>query len=130
MIQSALFSQIKEIKWADVGGWTGQGGSLLGTKRYLSHIQSLYCLPISVMQLILNVMCCVVLSAYLQCSQICRTLPAKHIEKIAEQIRKYSINALLVIGGFEVCFPARALVILIFYLAFKCVDRVAILMND
>uniref|UniRef100_A0A673AQT1 6-phosphofructokinase n=1 Tax=Sphaeramia orbicularis TaxID=375764 RepID=A0A673AQT1_9TELE len=26
--------QIKEIKWADVGGWTGQGGSLLGTKRY------------------------------------------------------------------------------------------------
>uniref|UniRef100_A0A4W5MGG4 6-phosphofructokinase n=1 Tax=Hucho hucho TaxID=62062 RepID=A0A4W5MGG4_9TELE len=27
--------QIKEIKWADVGGWTGQGGSLLGTKRLL-----------------------------------------------------------------------------------------------
>uniref|UniRef100_A0A8C1V586 ATP-dependent 6-phosphofructokinase n=1 Tax=Cyprinus carpio TaxID=7962 RepID=A0A8C1V586_CYPCA len=55
--------QIKEIKWADVGGWTGQGGSLLGTKR---------------------------------------TLPAKHIDKIAEQMRKYNINALLVIGGFEV----------------------------
>uniref|UniRef100_A0A3B4AF89 ATP-dependent 6-phosphofructokinase n=1 Tax=Periophthalmus magnuspinnatus TaxID=409849 RepID=A0A3B4AF89_9GOBI len=54
--------QIKEIKWADVGGWTGQGGSLLGTKR---------------------------------------TLPAKLIEKIAEQMRKHSINALLVIGGFE-----------------------------
>ncbi|XP_060778501.1 ATP-dependent 6-phosphofructokinase, platelet type isoform X3 [Neoarius graeffei] len=54
--------QIKEIKWGDVGGWTGQGGSLLGTKR---------------------------------------TLPAKHIDKIAEQMRKYNINALLVIGGFE-----------------------------
>ncbi|XP_058621008.1 ATP-dependent 6-phosphofructokinase, platelet type isoform X2 [Onychostoma macrolepis] len=54
--------QIKEIKWADVGGWTGQGGSLLGTKRML---------------------------------------PAKHIDKIAEQMRKYNINALLVIGGFE-----------------------------
>ncbi|XP_067291614.1 ATP-dependent 6-phosphofructokinase, platelet type isoform X3 [Pseudorasbora parva] len=54
--------QIKEVKWADVGGWTGQGGSLLGTKR---------------------------------------TLPAKHIDKIAEQMRKYNINALLVIGGFE-----------------------------
>ncbi|XP_057178182.1 ATP-dependent 6-phosphofructokinase, platelet type isoform X3 [Triplophysa rosa] len=54
--------QIKEIKWADVGGWTGQGGSLLGTKR---------------------------------------TLPAKHVGKIAEQMRKYNINALLVIGGFE-----------------------------
>ncbi|XP_071341811.1 ATP-dependent 6-phosphofructokinase, platelet type isoform X2 [Trachinotus anak] len=54
--------QIKEIKWADVGGWTGQGGSLLGTKR---------------------------------------TLPAKHVEKIAEQMRMHNINALLVIGGFE-----------------------------
>ncbi|XP_042570003.1 ATP-dependent 6-phosphofructokinase, platelet type-like [Cyprinus carpio] len=53
--------QIKEIKWADVGGWTGQGGSLLGTKR---------------------------------------TLPAKHIDKIAEQMRKYNINALYVLGGF------------------------------
>nr|XP_055038014.1 ATP-dependent 6-phosphofructokinase, platelet type isoform X5 [Misgurnus anguillicaudatus] len=54
--------QIKEVNWADVGGWTGQGGSLLGTKR---------------------------------------TLPAKHLDKIAEQMRKYNINALLVIGGFE-----------------------------
>uniref|UniRef100_A0AAQ5Z913 6-phosphofructokinase n=1 Tax=Amphiprion ocellaris TaxID=80972 RepID=A0AAQ5Z913_AMPOC len=54
--------QIKEIKWGDVGGWTGQGGSLLGTKR---------------------------------------TLPGKHLDKIAEQIRIHNINALLVIGGFE-----------------------------
>ncbi|XP_041099683.1 ATP-dependent 6-phosphofructokinase, platelet type-like isoform X1 [Polyodon spathula] len=54
--------QIKEIKWGDVGGWTGQGGSLLGTKR---------------------------------------TLPAKHLEKIAEQMKANKINALLVIGGFE-----------------------------
>uniref|UniRef100_A0A669DZW5 6-phosphofructokinase n=1 Tax=Oreochromis niloticus TaxID=8128 RepID=A0A669DZW5_ORENI len=51
-----------EVKWGDVGGWTGQGGSLLGTKR---------------------------------------TLPAKHVEKIAEQMRKHNINALLIIGGFE-----------------------------
>ncbi|XP_017554715.1 ATP-dependent 6-phosphofructokinase, platelet type-like isoform X1 [Pygocentrus nattereri] len=54
--------QITEIKWGDVGGWTGQGGSLLGTKR---------------------------------------TLPAKHLNKIAEQIRIHNIGALLVIGGFE-----------------------------
>ncbi|XP_032880231.1 ATP-dependent 6-phosphofructokinase, liver type [Amblyraja radiata] len=27
--------QIKEVIWRDVGGWTGQGGSLLGTKRTL-----------------------------------------------------------------------------------------------
>uniref|UniRef100_UPI00358FE9A4 ATP-dependent 6-phosphofructokinase, platelet type-like isoform X1 n=1 Tax=Myxine glutinosa TaxID=7769 RepID=UPI00358FE9A4 len=27
--------QIHEINWRDVGGWTGQGGSLLGTKRTL-----------------------------------------------------------------------------------------------
>ncbi|XP_022534969.2 ATP-dependent 6-phosphofructokinase, platelet type isoform X5 [Astyanax mexicanus] len=56
--------QINEIKWGDVGGWTGQGGSLLGTKR---------------------------------------TLPANHLNKIAEQMRIHNINALLVIGGFETC---------------------------
>ncbi|XP_034415561.1 ATP-dependent 6-phosphofructokinase, platelet type isoform X14 [Cyclopterus lumpus] len=56
--------QIREIKWADVGGWTGQGGSLLGTKR---------------------------------------TLPAKHVDKIAEQMREHNINALLIVGGFETC---------------------------
>ncbi|TSK16025.1 ATP-dependent 6-phosphofructokinase, muscle type [Bagarius yarrelli] len=66
-VRSAV--RIKEIKWGDVGGWTGQGGSLLGTKR---------------------------------------TLPAKHIDKIAEQMRKYNINALLVIGGFEVCGEGQA----------------------
>ncbi|XP_021071786.1 ATP-dependent 6-phosphofructokinase, platelet type isoform X2 [Mus pahari] len=54
--------QIKEIGWADVGGWTGQGGSILGTKR---------------------------------------TLPGKYLEKIAEQMHSHSINALLIIGGFE-----------------------------
>uniref|UniRef100_A0A452UQV6 6-phosphofructokinase n=1 Tax=Ursus maritimus TaxID=29073 RepID=A0A452UQV6_URSMA len=54
--------QIKEIGWGDVGGWTGQGGSILGTKR---------------------------------------TLPGKSLEDIATQMRKHSINALLIIGGFE-----------------------------
>nr|KAF6432080.1 phosphofructokinase, platelet [Rousettus aegyptiacus] len=54
--------QIKEIGWSDVGGWTGQGGSILGTKR---------------------------------------TLPGKHLEQIAAQMRAHSLNALLIIGGFE-----------------------------
>ncbi|KAM6210089.1 ATP-dependent 6-phosphofructokinase, platelet type isoform 2-T2 [Sarcoramphus papa] len=54
--------KIKEISWGDVGGWTGQGGSILGTKR---------------------------------------TLPAKFLEKIADQMRTNNINALMVIGGFE-----------------------------
>ncbi|NXC92926.1 PFKAP protein, partial [Callaeas wilsoni] len=54
--------KIKEISWGDVGGWTGQGGSILGTKR---------------------------------------TLPAKYLEKIADQMRTNNINALMVIGGFE-----------------------------
>ncbi|XP_014346775.1 ATP-dependent 6-phosphofructokinase, platelet type isoform X8 [Latimeria chalumnae] len=54
--------QIKAISWGDVGGWTGQGGSLLGTKR---------------------------------------TLPGKHLDKIAAQMLQHDINALLVIGGFE-----------------------------
>nr|XP_014346776.1 PREDICTED: ATP-dependent 6-phosphofructokinase, platelet type isoform X13 [Latimeria chalumnae] len=56
--------QIKAISWGDVGGWTGQGGSLLGTKR---------------------------------------TLPGKHLDKIAAQMLQHDINALLVIGGFETC---------------------------
>ncbi|XP_015448942.1 ATP-dependent 6-phosphofructokinase, platelet type isoform X4 [Pteropus alecto] len=56
--------QIKEIGWSDVGGWTGQGGSILGTKR---------------------------------------TLPGKHLEQIAAQMRKHSLNALLIVGGFETC---------------------------
>ncbi|XP_033065342.1 ATP-dependent 6-phosphofructokinase, platelet type isoform X2 [Trachypithecus francoisi] len=54
--------QIKEIGWTDVGGWTGQGGSILGTKR---------------------------------------VLPGKYLEEIAMQMRAHSINALLIIGGFE-----------------------------
>ncbi|XP_066134981.1 ATP-dependent 6-phosphofructokinase, platelet type isoform X2 [Saccopteryx bilineata] len=54
--------QIKEIGWSDVGGWTGQGGSILGTKR---------------------------------------TLPGKYLAEIAAQMRTHSINALLIIGGFE-----------------------------
>uniref|UniRef100_A0A8C5U502 Phosphofructokinase, platelet n=1 Tax=Malurus cyaneus samueli TaxID=2593467 RepID=A0A8C5U502_9PASS len=58
----AELPKIKEISWGDVGGWTGQGGSILGTKR---------------------------------------TLPAKYLEKIADQMRTNNINALMVIGGFE-----------------------------
>ncbi|KAA0707368.1 ATP-dependent 6-phosphofructokinase, liver type [Triplophysa tibetana] len=51
-----------EDHWHDVAGWTGQGGSLLGTKR---------------------------------------TLPNSCMENIVENIRKYNIQSLLVIGGFE-----------------------------
>uniref|UniRef100_A0A5F8HJU0 ATP-dependent 6-phosphofructokinase n=1 Tax=Monodelphis domestica TaxID=13616 RepID=A0A5F8HJU0_MONDO len=54
--------EIKEFHWTCVRGWTGQGGSILGTKR---------------------------------------TLPAMYLEQIAEQIRTYKINGLLVVGGFE-----------------------------
>ncbi|XP_054642312.1 ATP-dependent 6-phosphofructokinase, liver type [Dunckerocampus dactyliophorus] len=54
--------EVFEMQWHNVAGWTGQGGSLLGTKR---------------------------------------TLPSKHMEKVVENIAKYNISALLVIGGFE-----------------------------
>ncbi|KAL4635662.1 ATP-dependent 6-phosphofructokinase, liver type isoform X1 [Arapaima gigas] len=53
---------IKEVTWHDVAGWTGQGGSLLGTKR---------------------------------------TLPNTCMESIVENINKYSIQSLLLVGGFE-----------------------------
>uniref|UniRef100_A0A8C9RVB2 6-phosphofructokinase n=1 Tax=Scleropages formosus TaxID=113540 RepID=A0A8C9RVB2_SCLFO len=50
------------LTWHDVAGWTGQGGSLLGTKR---------------------------------------TLPSTCMQSIVENISKYSIQSLLVVGGFE-----------------------------
>uniref|UniRef100_A0A4W4H523 6-phosphofructokinase n=1 Tax=Electrophorus electricus TaxID=8005 RepID=A0A4W4H523_ELEEL len=53
---------VTEMHWHDVAGWTGQGGSLLGTKR---------------------------------------TLPNSCMEKIVENIGKFGIQSLLVIGGFE-----------------------------
>ncbi|XP_067287114.1 phosphofructokinase, liver b [Pseudorasbora parva] len=53
---------LTEMHWHDVAGWTGQGGSLLGTKR---------------------------------------TLPNSCMESIVANIGKFSIQSLLVIGGFE-----------------------------
>ncbi|KAG7466935.1 hypothetical protein MATL_G00147570 [Megalops atlanticus] len=53
---------VSEVDWDLVRGWTGQGGSLLGTKR---------------------------------------TLPESCLEEIVESIRKFDIQSLLVIGGFE-----------------------------
>uniref|UniRef100_A0A8B9KQY2 ATP-dependent 6-phosphofructokinase, liver type-like n=1 Tax=Astyanax mexicanus TaxID=7994 RepID=A0A8B9KQY2_ASTMX len=51
-----------EVSWHSVAGWTGQGGSLLGTKR---------------------------------------TLPSTCMEKLVENLNKYNIQSLLVVGGFE-----------------------------
>uniref|UniRef100_A0A8B9KNK0 ATP-dependent 6-phosphofructokinase, liver type-like n=1 Tax=Astyanax mexicanus TaxID=7994 RepID=A0A8B9KNK0_ASTMX len=50
------------VSWHSVAGWTGQGGSLLGTKR---------------------------------------TLPSTCMEKLVENLNKYNIQSLLVVGGFE-----------------------------
>ncbi|XP_072253280.1 ATP-dependent 6-phosphofructokinase, liver type [Leuresthes tenuis] len=60
--QGLANGSVFEMKWHNVAGWTGQGGSLLGTKR---------------------------------------TLPEKNMAKIVENIVKFNISALLVIGGFE-----------------------------
>uniref|UniRef100_A0AAQ6AE82 ATP-dependent 6-phosphofructokinase n=1 Tax=Amphiprion ocellaris TaxID=80972 RepID=A0AAQ6AE82_AMPOC len=54
--------QIEPITWTSVSGWTGKGGSMLGTKR---------------------------------------TLPAKMLEEISQNIAKHNIHALVIIGGFE-----------------------------
>lgn len=42
------------------------------------------------------------LDAFFSSFFLCRTLPGKHLDKIADQFRIHNINALLVIGGFEV----------------------------
>uniref|UniRef100_A0A3Q3FFT4 ATP-dependent 6-phosphofructokinase n=1 Tax=Labrus bergylta TaxID=56723 RepID=A0A3Q3FFT4_9LABR len=54
--------QIEPIVWTAVSGWTGKGGSMLGTKR---------------------------------------TLPGKMLEEISQNIAKFNIHALVIIGGFE-----------------------------
>uniref|UniRef100_A0A8C1BHD2 6-phosphofructokinase n=1 Tax=Cyprinus carpio carpio TaxID=630221 RepID=A0A8C1BHD2_CYPCA len=53
---------VNEVSWNQVAGWTGQGGSLLGTKR---------------------------------------TLPSTCMEKLVENLNKFRIQSLLVVGGFE-----------------------------
>ncbi|XP_075896310.1 ATP-dependent 6-phosphofructokinase, liver type [Nelusetta ayraudi] len=60
--QGLARGQVFQMEWHSVAGWTGQGGSLLGTKR---------------------------------------TLPNKFMDGVAQTISKFSISALLVIGGFE-----------------------------
>uniref|UniRef100_A0A671YGN3 ATP-dependent 6-phosphofructokinase n=1 Tax=Sparus aurata TaxID=8175 RepID=A0A671YGN3_SPAAU len=54
--------QIEPITWTSVSGWTGKGGSMLGTKR---------------------------------------SQPGKMLEEISQNIAKFSIHALVIIGGFE-----------------------------
>ncbi|XP_061603139.1 ATP-dependent 6-phosphofructokinase, muscle type-like isoform X1 [Phyllopteryx taeniolatus] len=54
--------QIEPINWTSVSGWTGLGGSMLGTKR---------------------------------------TLPGKLMEEISQNIAKFNIHALVIVGGFE-----------------------------
>ncbi|XP_059418546.1 ATP-dependent 6-phosphofructokinase, liver type [Carassius carassius] len=53
---------VNEAMWSQVAGWTGQGGSLLGTKR---------------------------------------TLPSTCMEKLVENLKRFRIQSLLVVGGFE-----------------------------
>ncbi|ROL46398.1 ATP-dependent 6-phosphofructokinase, liver type [Anabarilius grahami] len=53
---------VNEVSWNQVAGWTGQGGSLLGTKR---------------------------------------TLPSTCMEKLVENLNKFNIQSLFVVGGFE-----------------------------
>ncbi|KAA0715408.1 ATP-dependent 6-phosphofructokinase, liver type [Triplophysa tibetana] len=54
--------EVNEVEWHQVAGWTGQGGSLLGTKR---------------------------------------TRPSSCMEKLVENLKKFNIQSLLVVGGFE-----------------------------
>lgn len=83
-----------EVHWHDVAGWTGQGGSLLGTKRSVSS-------PLVLLVFIFYEVCNDQLTLLLTALNF-RTLPNSCMEKIVENIGKYSIQSLLVIGGFEV----------------------------
>lgn len=96
-----VLNQIKEIKWGDVGGWTGQGGSLLGTKRWV-HVGKSSSHEVIVLTFFAPKRFSWILCYLPPHRPHVRTLPGKHLEEIAEQLRIHNINALLVIGGFEV----------------------------
>ncbi len=80
--------QVNEVAWNQVAGWTGQGGSLLGTKRLVTltnqrtstHLWNWARVP----------------------SIWSRTLPSACMEKLVENLSRFSIRSLLVVGGFEV----------------------------
>ncbi|XP_073250826.1 ATP-dependent 6-phosphofructokinase, muscle type-like [Porites lutea] len=61
-IDGLLQDKVETLGWLHVEGWTGMGGSKLGTTR---------------------------------------TLPSKDLQKVADQLSKYNIQGLLIVGGFE-----------------------------
>ncbi|CAH2306671.1 6-phosphofructokinase, liver type [Pelobates cultripes] len=85
--------QITEISWFGVAGWLGRGGSMLGTKRTVGERDKineiLKCVLISYDQEEENIELQII------------TLPKTCMLQIVENVRKYNIHALLVIGGFE-----------------------------
>lgn len=113
------------MSWSSVAGWTGQGGSVLGTKRlvngacfflnyyYKQYQQQPYPSDIPAMMAI----------------EFCpfRTLPKTFMEKLVENLTKYSIQSLLVIGGFE---ASRNIFFLVIYiLAFKPLPKSAFILQ-
>lgn len=85
-------SKIEEMSWGGVAGWTGQGGSVLGTKRSVNG-------PCLLLLIIIHL-----ISQswwHFECYPI-RTLPSTCMEKLVENLTTYRIQSLLVIGGFEV----------------------------
>lgn len=86
--------QIEPIDWGYVGGWTGKGGSILGTKRYKTT-------PNLCMQCVRQHLVVIFVSLSFSLSPW-RSLPASMIEDISLNIAKFNIHALVIIGGFEV----------------------------
>ncbi|KAI4885099.1 hypothetical protein NFI96_015744 [Prochilodus magdalenae] len=116
---------VTEVHWHDVAGWTGQGGSLLGTKRWIKDVDEVlrvrkssqeriavrragsWSVPLSAVPQYLEL--CSVFT-HLQKGWCCAvrdelraltTLPNSCMEQIVETISKYNIQSLLAIGGFE-----------------------------
>ncbi|KAM9786215.1 ATP-dependent 6-phosphofructokinase, muscle type-like [Neosynchiropus ocellatus] len=75
--------QIEPITWTSVSGWTGRGGSTLGTKRQAEPVTP-------------SVAAGAKLPPFAS-----RVLPGKMLEGISQNIAKFNIHALVIIGGFE-----------------------------
>ncbi len=84
-IEGIMAGNIEEMEWSDVNGWIVQGGALMGTKRTLPEgkYEAVGRFGFA-RQLFLKV-----LSFH------------SYDLQIAEQLRKYNIHGILVIGGFE-----------------------------
>ena len=80
-VDGLMAGEVEQLQWADVTGWVSEGGALLGTRRTLPEKVS-------------N-------PTYIIWHRCYSIWPHQNYSAVAEQLAKYKIQGLVVIGGFE-----------------------------